>query len=73
MVGFFKKELSSVEKKALHLQIEEFKDEIVPLIAVMSTIEFLAKKYDIHYLLNQKFLNPYPKDLALRSVIQEGK
>ncbi|AFL68407.1 YbgA family protein [Sulfurospirillum barnesii] len=73
MVGFFKKELTSVEKQALHLQIEEFRDEIVPLIAVMSTIEFLAKKYDIHYLLKQKFLNPYPKDLALRSSIQEGK
>jgi len=73
MVGFFKKELTSVEKQALHMQIEEFRDEIVPLIAVMNTIEFLAKKYDIHYLLTQKFLNPYPKDLALRSTIQEGK
>jgi uncharacterized protein YbgA (DUF1722 family)/uncharacterized protein YbbK (DUF523 family) len=73
MVGFFKKELSSGEKQALHLQIEEFRDEIIPLIAVMSTIEFLAKKYEIHYLLGQKFLNPYPKDLALRSTIQEGK
>ena len=46
---------------------------IIPLIAVMSTIEFLAQKYEIHYLLGQKFLNPYPKDLALRSTIQEGK
>ncbi|ATB69463.1 YbgA-like protein [Sulfurospirillum diekertiae] len=73
MVGFFKKELSSGEKQALHLQIEEFRDEIIPLIAVMSTIEFLAQKYEIHYLLGQKFLNPYPKDLALRSTIQEGK
>ena len=73
MVGFFKKELSSSEKKELHLQIEAFRDEIIPLIAVMNTIEFLAKKYDIHYLLNQKFLNPYPKDLALRSEIQKGK
>lgn len=73
MVGFFKKELTSSEKEALHLQIEEFRDEIIPLIAVMSTIEFLAKKYEIHYLLGQKFLNPYPKDLALRSSIQEGK
>lgn len=73
MVGFFKKELTSVEKQALHLQIEEFRDEIVPLIAVMSTIEFLAKKYEIQYLLGQKFLNPYPKDLALRSMIQQGK
>jgi len=73
MVGFFKKELSSDEKKELHLQIEEFRDEIIPLIAVMSTIEFLAKKYNTSYLLGQKFLNPYPKDLALRSMIQEGK
>jgi len=73
MVGFFKKELSSAEKQELHLQIEEFRDEIVPLIAVMNTVEFLAKKYNTTYLLGQKFLNPYPKDLALRSVIQEGK
>ncbi|WP_041961878.1 YbgA family protein [Sulfurospirillum cavolei] len=73
MVGFFKKELTSAEKQELHLQIEEFRDEIVPLIAVMNTVEFLAKKYEVHYLLGQKFLNPYPKDLALRSVIQEGK
>ena len=73
LVGFFKKELSSAEKQELHLQIEAFRDEIVPLIAVMNTIEFLAKKYEVHYLLGQKFLNPYPKDLALRSTIQEGK
>ena len=73
MVGFFKKELDGNEKKEIHLQIEEFRDEIIPLIAVMSTIEFLAKKYNTAYLLGQKFLNPYPKDLALRSMIQEGK
>lgn len=73
MVGFFKKELTSDEKKELHLQIEEFRDEIIPLISIMSTIEFLAKKYNTLYLLGQKFLNPYPKDLALRSMIQEGK
>ncbi len=73
MSGFFKHELSPIEKQELHGQITEFQAEIIPLIAVMSTIEFLAKKYDIHYLLEQKFLNPYPKDLGLRSSIQEGK
>jgi len=73
MVGFFKKELTSSEKEELHMQIEEFRDEITPLISVMSTIEFLAKKYNTTYLLGQKFLNPYPKDLSLRSMIQEGK
>ncbi|AOO65126.1 YbgA family protein [Sulfurospirillum halorespirans] len=73
MVGFFKKELNSSEKAELHMQIEEFRDEITPLISVMSTIEFLVKKYNTTYLLGQKFLNPYPKDLSLRSMIQEGK
>ena len=73
MSGFFKHELNTVEKQELHGQIKAFQEEIIPLIAVMNTIEFLAKKYNIHYLLEQKFLNPYPKDLALRSTIQEGK
>lgn len=73
MAGFFKHELNSDEKRELHAQIKEFQEETIPLIAVMNTIEFLAKKYTIHYLLEQKFLNPYPKPLALRSSIQEGK
>ena len=73
MCGFFKQELNSMEKQELHGQIKAFQDEIIPLVAVMNTIEFLAKKYNIHYLLEQKFLNPYPKDLGLRSIIQEGK
>jgi uncharacterized protein YbgA (DUF1722 family)/uncharacterized protein YbbK (DUF523 family) len=73
MAGFFKHELNTIEKQELHGQIKEFHEEVIPLISVMSTIEFLAKKYDIHYLLEQKFLNPYPKSLGLRSIIQEGK
>ena len=73
MTGFFKHELSPIEKQELHMQIKEFQEETIPLIAVMNTIEFLAKRYTIHYLLEQKFLNPYPKALALRSSIQEGK
>lgn len=73
MAGFFKQELTAIEKKTLHTHIKEFQDEMIPLVAVMNTIEFLAKKYTIHYLLEQKFLNPYPKSLALRSHILEGK
>lgn len=73
MAGFLKDELSPIEKKELHNHIKEFQEETIPLIAVMNTIEFLAKQHNIHYLLEQKFLNPYPKSLALRSSIQEGK
>lgn len=73
MSGFFKHLLNAIEKEELHAQIKEFQQEIIPLVSVMSTLEFLAKKYDIHYLLEQKFLNPYPKPLALRSTVQVGK
>lgn len=45
MTGFFKHHLDKVEKEELHTQIKDFQNEIIPLIAVMSTIEFLAKKY----------------------------
>ncbi|MDD2382621.1 MAG: DUF523 and DUF1722 domain-containing protein [Sulfurospirillaceae bacterium] len=73
MAGFLKHELSSIEKIELHTHIKAFQEETIPLIAVMNTIEFLAKEHHIHYLFEQKFLNPYPKSLALRSSIQEGK
>ena len=71
--GFFKKELTASEKESLHEQIDEYAQKIVPLITPVSTILLYAKKYDTRYLLEQTFLNPYPKELALRSDIRSGK
>lgn len=73
MAGFFKKELLKVEKEMLHTQIEEYTQGIVPLILPLSTIHLYAKKYNIDYLLEQAFLTPYPKELALRSSLQSSK
>ena len=67
MAGFFKKELHSVEKEMVHLLIQEYAQGIIPLITPVSAILMLAKKYDTRYLLDQYFLEPYPKSLALRS------
>lgn len=71
--GFFKNELSKEEKKVLHTHIGDFADKIVPLIVPLSTIHLYAQKYNIAYLLDQSFLEPYPKTLALRSHIDAGK
>ncbi|MBE0514680.1 DUF523 and DUF1722 domain-containing protein [Sulfurimonas sp.] len=73
MSGFFKNELSGVEKKALHEQIEEYAKKIVPIIVPLSTIKLYAKKHKIAYLLGQTFLEPYPKELALRSSLLSSK
>lgn len=71
--GFFKNQLSSGEKEVLHTQIDDFAQKIIPLIVPLSTIHLYAKKYDTRYLLDQVFLEPYPKTLALRSHLDAGK
>ncbi len=73
MSGFFKNELSSVEKVTLHEQIEEYAQKIVPIVVPLSTIKLYAKKYNNEYLLGQVFLDPYPKELALRSSLLSSK
>jgi len=67
MAGFFKNELSSLEKETLHEQIGNYAKKIVPIITPLSTIKLYAKKYNTGYLLGQTFLEPYPKELALCS------
>ncbi|MDD3475682.1 MAG: DUF523 and DUF1722 domain-containing protein [Sulfurimonas sp.] len=73
MSGFFKNELSSVEKEILHKQIDEYAQKIVPIIVPLSTIKLYAKKYNTSYILGQVFLEPYPKELALRSSLLSSK
>ena len=73
IAGFLKKHLSEVEKRTLHEQIRDYAAKIVPLITPLSTLDMLAKEYQVSYLLGQKFLHPYPKELALRSDIRSGK
>ncbi len=73
MAGFVKDKVNEVEKEMLHEQIRDYANKIVPLIAPLSRLDMFAKAYNVEYLLNQKFLHPYPKELALRSDIKSGK
>ncbi len=70
MAGFVKDYLSAQEKQILHGQIADFSARIVPVIVPLSTLKLYATKHDQAYLLGQKFLDPYPKELALRSDIR---
>lgn len=73
MAGFVKDKITKVEKEMLHEQIGDYANKLVPLIAPLSRIHMFAKTHDVTYLLSQKFLQPYPKELALRSDIKSGK
>lgn len=71
--GYFKKFITKEEKIEILETIEEFKQEIIPLIAVIKILNIYTKRFDIKYLKTQVFLNPYPKELALRSNIKAYK
>jgi uncharacterized protein YbgA (DUF1722 family)/uncharacterized protein YbbK (DUF523 family) len=73
MFGYFKKLITKEEKEDILQALQEFKDKIIPLIAVMKIINLYVKRFDVQYLKVQKFLNPYPKELSLRSDIKAYK
>ena len=73
MFGYFKKLITKEEKEEILEALNEYKERIIPLIAVMKIINLYVKRFDVQYLKVQKFLNPYPKELALRSDIKAYK
>ncbi len=73
MLGFFKNDISGDEKKHIKILISQYKEKIIPLITVMEMFKLLSNKYKKEFLLAQKFLDPYPSELALRSDIKAGK
>jgi len=67
ILGYFKKHITKEEKEHLLNSCDEYKQGIIPLIAVIKLFNLYVKKFDEKYLKKQKFLNPYPAELGLRS------
>ncbi len=66
-VGYFKKNLTSAEKAELLELIEQYQNELVPLIVPMTMINHYVRKYKKEYLEKQYYLHPYPAELMLRN------
>jgi len=66
-VGYFKKDLSSVEKAELLELIGQYQNELVPLVVPMTMINHYVRKYGKEYLEKQYYLHPYPAELMLRN------
>lgn len=71
--GYFKKVISKDEKEEILKTIDEYKAQIIPLIAVIKIINLYTHRFDMEYLKTQKFLKPYPSELALRSSLKANK
>ncbi|WP_421716996.1 YbgA family protein [Arcobacter arenosus] len=71
--GYFKKYITKDEKEEILTSLEEFKQHIIPLVAIIKIIKIYVKRFNIEYLEKQKFLTPYPKEMALRSKVEAFK
>ncbi len=67
MVGFLKKILTREGKKDILSVIEDYRNELLPLVVPVTLIYHQVKKHNIEYLLDQVYLNPHPKELMLRN------
>jgi len=67
MVGYFREQLSSDEKKELLEVIDHYRQEYIPLIVPITIIQHYVRKYDQPYLKQQAYLNPHPLELQLRN------
>ncbi len=65
--GYFKKDLSSSEKQELSEIIEQYRQEVVPLIVPVTLLKHFSRKYNKQYLLDQYYLDPHPIELKLRN------
>ena len=67
IMGYFKEQLSSDEKKELLEVIDFYRKGHIPLIVPITLINHYVRKYEQPYLKEQIYLSPHPLELQLRN------
>ena len=67
ILGFFKKELDNASRQELLGHIKDYRDGLVPLVVPLTLVAHYVRLLDVSYLRDQVYLNPHPKELALRN------
>jgi uncharacterized protein YbgA (DUF1722 family) len=68
ILGFLKTHLSSEDKQELLGLIEDYRNELVPLIVPLTLLQHHLRRYPVpEWVHQQVYLNPYPKELMLRN------
>jgi uncharacterized protein YbgA (DUF1722 family)/uncharacterized protein YbbK (DUF523 family) len=67
MVGHFRKQLDADSRDELLALIEDHRNGLVPLIVPITLIKHHARRLGVEYLQGQVYLEPHPRELALRN------
>jgi len=72
MLGYLKKDLDSSSKRDILSTIDDYRLGLYPLSVPVTLLRHFIQRYATNYLLDQVYLNPHPKELALRNFIPAG-
>jgi uncharacterized protein YbgA (DUF1722 family)/uncharacterized protein YbbK (DUF523 family) len=67
IAGYFKRDLDSTARSELAGLIEDFRKCLVPLVVPLTLVAHYVRLFNVTYLQGQVYLNPHPKELALRN------
>jgi uncharacterized protein YbgA (DUF1722 family)/uncharacterized protein YbbK (DUF523 family) len=67
MLGFFSAQLDDGSRAELITHIEDYARGLVPLIVPLTLVRHYVRLLEVEYLEDQVYLNPHPKELALRN------
>ncbi len=67
MLGYFKKQLDDFEKKEMLGLIENYRQNLIPLIVPLTLLKHYIDKFQQPYLQDQYYLDPHPLELKLRN------
>jgi uncharacterized protein YbgA (DUF1722 family) len=68
LMGYLKKVLPSEDKQELLALIEDYRQELVPLIVPLTLLRHHLRRHSVpEWVWQQVYLNPYPRELMLRN------
>jgi uncharacterized protein YbgA (DUF1722 family)/uncharacterized protein YbbK (DUF523 family) len=68
LMGYLKRDLSAEDKQELLGLIEDYRQELVPLIVPLTLLRHHLRRHPVpEWVWQQVYLNPYPKELMLRN------
>jgi uncharacterized protein YbgA (DUF1722 family) len=65
--GFLKEHLTSRQKQSILAVIEDYRNELVPLVVPVTLLRHYVELHGVEYVADQVYLNPHPKELMLRN------
>ncbi len=67
MAGFLRKHVDGTSRRGLASLSEDYRNGMVPLIVPLTLIRHHVRVHAIEYLARQSYLEPHPRELALRN------